>query len=94
MKISDLDKFKLARDIRIEYLGSEALVINLEEETIFSLNDTSAHIIKVISEGKTYKELQNILKSEYEVNVKEKENEITDLISQLINENILKKDGN
>lgn len=93
MKIRRSDRFKISDEIRIEFLDNEALIVNLEEGTIFSINDTSANILKIISEDKSYGEVKEVLEKRYDINFEDKKAEIEDFLCRLIDEGILLKNG-
>ena len=72
-----------ASDVVLQVVDGEALVLKLQDETVFSLNDTGARIAQLIDGGHPIDEVGRILSREYDVSPKVVELEVTRLVHVL-----------
>jgi hypothetical protein len=72
-----------ASDVVLQVVDGEALVLKLQDETVFSLNDTGARIAQLIDGGHPLDEVGRILSREYDVPPCEVESEVTRLVQML-----------
>jgi hypothetical protein len=72
-----------ASDVVLQVIDGEALVLKLQDETVFSLNDTGARIAQLINGGHAIDEVARILSREYGVPRDAVEPEVTRLVQVL-----------
>ena len=69
-----------ASDVVLQIIDGEALVLKLQDETVFSLNDTGARIAQLIDGGYPLDEVARILSREYNAPRDEVEGEVEGLV--------------
>ena len=73
----------LASDVVLQVIDGEALMLKLQDETVFTLNDTGARIAQLIDTGHPIDEVARILSREYGVPRGEVEREVKSLVQAL-----------
>ncbi len=74
-------RFVFAADVILQVIDREALILKLDDEVAFSLNETGARIGQLIAEGYGLDALVDILASEYATPRSEVEREVTSLVT-------------
>lgn len=64
-------------------LDGEAVILNLETETYYGLNETATRMWALLSEGPRIEAVISQLHSEFDVNREELERDVLDLVEQL-----------
>lgn len=72
-----------ASDVVLQVIDGEALVLKLQDETVFSLNDTGARIAQLIDGGHPVEDVARILSHEYGAPRDAVESEVKGLVSVL-----------
>ena len=72
-----------ASDVVLQVVDDEALVLKLQDETVFSLNDTGARIAQLIDGGYAVEEVAHILAREYGAPRDAVESEVKGLVQVL-----------
>lgn len=72
-----------ASDVVLQVIDDEALVLKLQDETVFSLNDTGARIAQLIDGGCPVEEVARILAREYGAPRDAVESEVNGLVQVL-----------
>jgi hypothetical protein len=72
-----------ASDVVLQIIDGEALVLKLQDETVFSLNDTGARIAQLIDRGHSLDEIAQVLSHEYGAPRVEVESEVRHLVQAL-----------
>lgn len=78
-----------ASDVVLQVIDGEALVLKLQDETVFSLNDTGARIAQLIDSGHPIDEVARILAREYGAPREEVEREVKSLVRVLRNKGLV-----
>jgi hypothetical protein len=65
MQSHPISTVRFASDVVVQHTGSEAVVVHLTEEVVFSLNATGSRIASLIQEGVALPALVDILAREY-----------------------------
>ena len=86
-------RFAFAADVILQVIDREALILKLDDEVAFSLNETGARIGQLIAEGHGIDELVDILASEYATPRSELEREVTSLVETLLEKGLLVVSG-
>ena len=72
-----------ASDVVLQVIDGEAIVLKLQDETVFSLNDTGARIAQLIDGGHPIGEVARILSREYGAPHDAVESEVQGLVQVL-----------
>lgn len=72
-----------ASDVVVQVIDGEALVLKLQDETVFSLNDTGARIAQLLAAGHGTEEVVRMLCREYGASRDEVEPEVVALVQAL-----------
>ena len=72
-----------ARDVVIQVIGGDALVLNLRDETVFSLNPTGARIAELISTESSVDAVVGALCLEYGAEREEVARDVDELVTAL-----------
>ena len=81
--IDNSRRLYFASDVVLQVINGEALVLKLQDETVFSLNDTGARIAQLIDRGHPIDDVTAMLSREYGVSRREVEVEVTRLVQML-----------
>ena len=85
MKImTDARRYALAPDAVLKVTGDEALILKLNDETMFSLNATGARITELIVEGLAIDAIVAALADEYKASRSDVESDVTNLLESLV----------
>ena len=82
-------RFTLAADVVLQVIDDEALLLNLHDETIFSLNETGARIAQLMSDGKAVSQVVDILSEEYCIDREAIVREIRQLVEDLTSRGLI-----
>lgn len=82
-------KFVFASDVILQVIDREALLLKLDDEVAFSLNETGARIGQLIVEGHGLDAVVSILADEYATARSEVEHEVTSLVQALLEKGLL-----
>lgn len=83
------DTFRLAPDVVLQVIDGEALMLKLQDEVVFSLNETGARIAQLISEGQQIGAIVDILSREYGQSRDDIDREVNRLVQALQARNLL-----
>lgn len=83
------DTFRLAPDVVLQVIDGEALMLKLQDEVVFSLNETGARIAQLISEGQQIGTIVDILSREYSQSRDDIVGEVHQLVQALQSRNLL-----
>jgi coenzyme PQQ synthesis protein D (PqqD) len=81
--IDQTGRLFFASDVVLQVIDGEALVLKLQDETVFSLNDTGARIAQLIACGRSLDDVAKILANEYGVSREAVESEVESLAQRL-----------
>jgi Coenzyme PQQ synthesis protein D (PqqD) len=83
MIIDNSSRLFFASDVVLQVIDGEALVLKLQDETVFSLNDTGTRIAQLIDGGHPLDDVARILSDEYGLPRDEVEMEVKNLVQVL-----------
>jgi hypothetical protein len=86
---SGVHRVTLAKDVVVQVIGGDALVLNLRDETVFSLNPTGARIAELIRTGISLDEVIDALCREYGADREEVARDVDDLVSTLLSRGLV-----
>lgn len=81
--------FSFAPDVVLQVIDDEALILKLQQEVVFALNETGARIAHLIGEGQSIEMVSETLAREYERCVTEIRPEVERLIDVLKSKGVL-----
>ena len=74
----------LGKNVVVQVIGGDALVLNLRDETVFSLNPTGARIAELIGEEISLDAVVDALCHEYGADREDVARDVDDLVSALL----------
>jgi hypothetical protein len=77
------DVVTLAPDVVLRVINGEALLLKLNAEDVFALNDTGTRIVQLMTEGRDLEAVLDALEEEYGVERVELQRAVTDLVDAL-----------
>ena len=63
-----MKRFVLNKEVLFQRFGKEAILVNLDDETIYQLNETGARIAELLAKERSVRELLTILDREFNKN--------------------------
>jgi Mg2+ and Co2+ transporter CorA len=82
-------KFSFAPDVVLQVINGEALILKLQEEEVFSLNETGARVAQLIDEGRSLDAVIDALTDEYATARENIEHEVNDLVQALVSKGLI-----
>src|SRR5678816_483924 len=76
--------FSFAPDVVVQVINGEALILKLQDEEVFSLNETGARVAQLIEAGRSLDAVIDTLTDEYETAREEIERKVNDLVQALM----------
>ncbi len=76
--------FAFAPDVVLQVIDREALLLNLEDEVVFALNETGSRIAQLLVDGTTVEEAVDALSIDYEAARADLREDVTDLVNALV----------
>ena len=77
------DVVTLAPDVVLRVINGEALLLKLNAEDVFALNDTGTRIVQLMIEGRDLEAVLDALQEEYGVERVELQQAVKDLVNAL-----------
>ena len=74
---------RLAKDVVLQVIDGDALLLKLDDEVVFSLNATGARIVKLIADGHRVPEIVQVLSEEYGASPADVEEDVVGLVRTL-----------
>jgi hypothetical protein len=86
-------KFSFAPDVVVQVINGEALILKLQAEEVFSLNDTGARVAQLIDDGCAVDAMVDTLAREYAIERGEIEREVNGLLQVLLSKGLVVRRG-
>ena len=86
-------KLSFAPDVVLQVINGEALILKLQEEEVFSLNETGARVAQLIDEGRSLDAVIDALTDEYATARENIEHEVKDLVKALVSKGLVIRRG-
>ena len=83
MEIDFTQKASAPDDVLIRVLDGEAVILNLESESYFGLDEVGTHMFKLLTESASIQMAYDVLVDEYEVEPAQLKADLEELIRQL-----------
>jgi Coenzyme PQQ synthesis protein D (PqqD) len=82
-------KYKISSDVLVQDLGGESVLLNLQTERYFGLDDVGTMIWSALTQAESQEAAYAQLLATYEVEPEQLRQDLTDLIGQLIEHGLL-----
>ncbi len=86
---NNLQRVSLAPDIIMRVIDGEAVMLKLGDEEVFALNQTAARVVQFIVEGKNVDAMVDVLSGEYQMEKKDVECDVSDLLDALASKGLV-----
>lgn len=83
MKLHRTDRYSISKEVLSQELNGETVLLDLQGESYFSLNEVGTRIWQLIQSDKTVDETLNTLSDEYDVSREQLESDVDALLSKL-----------
>ncbi len=89
MSISFSDRVKVPDDVLISTLQTESVILNLNSECYFGLDEVGTRILSVLSTSDSIQAAYETLRAEYEVDGEVLRQDLVALIQQLVEQGVV-----
>src|SRR5215211_1615506 len=89
MTISFSDRVKIPDDVLISKLQEESVILNLDSERYFGLDDVGTRILSVLTTSDSIEAAYKTLVKEYDVDGQLLRNDLLELIENLVDKGII-----
>jgi hypothetical protein len=87
------DSYRLAADVLLQQAGSEGLLVQLNAENVFALNDTGVHIVQQVTGGLSLDDAIEQLAAAYAGDVAVIGADVRQLVVMLLDRGLLERNG-
>ncbi|HKY42192.1 MAG TPA: PqqD family protein [Pyrinomonadaceae bacterium] len=94
MSISFSDRVKIPDDVLISKLQEESVILNLDSERYYGLNDVGTRILSVLTTSESIEAAYETLVKEYDVDAQVLRQDLLQLIEELVDRGIIKVSTN
>lgn len=89
MTISFSDRVRVAEDVLISNLQEESVILNLESERYYGLDNVGTRFVTVLDTSESIEAAYEVLRDEYDVDPQNLRQDLLDLIESLLKQGIL-----
>ena len=89
MTISFADRVKVPDDVLISHLQEESVILNLDSERYFGLDDVGTRFLSVLTSSDSIETAYERLRDEYDVDPQVLRNDLLALVEKLIDQGLL-----
>ena len=89
MPVSFEDRVKLPDDVLISSLQEESVILNLDTERYFGLDDVGSRMLTVLTTSTSIEAAYNSLRQEYEVDDEVLKQDLLALVDQLVEQGLI-----
>jgi len=90
--ISFSDRVRVPDDVLISNLQEESVILNLNSERYFGLDNVGTRMLSVLSASNSIEAAYEVLKGEYDVDAQVLRQDLTSLIENLLQQGLVKID--
>ena len=90
MSISFSDRVKIPDDVLISKLQEESVILNLDSERYYGLDDVGTRILTVLTTSESIEAAYETLRKEYDVDAHVLRQDLTELIENLSKQGLIK----
>ncbi|HSE20129.1 MAG TPA: PqqD family protein [Pyrinomonadaceae bacterium] len=89
MPVTFADRVKLPDDVLISSLQEESVILNLDTERYFGLDDVGTRMLSVLTISTSIEAAYNLLRQEYEVDDDVLKQDLLALVDQLVDQGLI-----
>ena len=89
MTISFTDRVAVPDGVLISHLQEESVILNLESERYFGLDDVGTRFLTVLTSSESIEAAYETLRQEYDVDPKALRDDLRDLVEKLVDQGLL-----
>ena len=89
MTVSFTDRVAVPEGVLISHLQEESVILNLESERYFGLDDVGTRFLSVLTTSESLEAAYETLSSEYEVDPQELRQDLLALVEKLVDQGLL-----
>ena len=89
MTISFSDRVVVPDGVMISHLQEEAVILNLESERYFGLDDVGTRFLTVLTSSESIEAAYETLRREYDVDPQALRDDLRDLVEKLVDQGLL-----
>jgi len=89
MPVTFADRVKLPDDVLISSLQEESVILNLDSERYFGLDDVGTRMLSVLTTSTSIEAAYNLLREEYEVDAEVLKQDLLTLVDQLAEQGLI-----
>lgn len=89
MTISFSDRVTVPDDVLISHLQEESVILNLDSESYFGLDDVGTRFLSVLTSSESIEAAYERLRNEYDVDPQVLRNDLLALVENLIDQGLL-----
>ena len=90
MTISFSDRVTVPDDVLISQLQEESVILNLDSERYYGLDDVGTRMLSILSTSSTIEAAYELLRDEYDVDDEVLRRDLLLLVEQLVNQGLVK----
>ena len=90
MTISFSDRVKVPDDVLISKLQEESVILNLDSERYYGLDDVGTRMLSVLSTSSSIEAAYDLLRDEYDVDDEVLRRDLLLLVEKLVNQGLVK----
>jgi len=90
MTISFSDRVTVPDDVLISNLQDESVILNLDSERYYGLDDVGTRMLSILSTSSTIEAAYELLRDEYDVDDEVLRRDLLSLIEKLVNQGLVK----
>lgn len=83
MKFQPSDRFNISDEVLSQEVNGETVLLDLDGESYFGLNEVGTRIWQLITAEQTVAEVLSILSDEYDASAEQLDNDVSELLAKL-----------
>jgi hypothetical protein len=91
MEIKEDQVFRVPEEVLFQEVSGETVLLDLESESYFGLDEIGTRIWVLLNEGKSVSQMVDVLLEEYEVERATLEGDVDELLGELAEAGLIKK---
>lgn len=87
--ISKEQNFQLTKEVLSQEIDGDSVLLDMKSENYFGLNDVGSHVLKMLHDRSNLRKIVNHLLAIYDVEEKQLETDIAELLQQLLDAGLI-----
>jgi hypothetical protein len=84
MQVRPPERYRISADVLSQEVNGETVLLNLQGEAYFGLNEVGTRIWQLLQSGRSAGEIMTTLLDEYDVPRRQLEQDVSDLLTRLL----------